>query len=171
MTTTNNQPKAAKKLTINKETIRQISSTPIMADCADLADAVAAEQAGVDVVGTTLAGYAGDRPATDGPDLRSRVFAWSPTTARWLSGWPAHIINPILESALSRWVMDRFLHIDPDRPLPPFATQTCEQWWTRRGSSGLPPGSRHGHHHQSYTQSRSDGRLVAPHGSGGKTPP
>lgn len=32
MTTTNNQPKAAKKLTINKETIHQISSTPIMAE-------------------------------------------------------------------------------------------------------------------------------------------
>ena len=30
--TTNNQPKAAKKLTINKETIRQISSTTIMAE-------------------------------------------------------------------------------------------------------------------------------------------
>lgn len=49
--------------------LRAEGSTPIMADCADLADAVAAEQAGVDVVGTTLAGYAGDRPATDGPDL------------------------------------------------------------------------------------------------------
>lgn len=41
----------------------------VMADCGSLADAVAAEAAGVDILGTTLAGYTGDRPATQGPDL------------------------------------------------------------------------------------------------------
>lgn len=56
-------------LTQTVAALREHTSTPIMADCADLDDALAAEQAGVDVVGTTLAGYAGDRPAGDGPDL------------------------------------------------------------------------------------------------------
>lgn len=41
----------------------------VMADCGSLPDALAAEQAGADVIGTTLAGYTGERPRTDGPDL------------------------------------------------------------------------------------------------------
>lgn len=39
-----------------------------MADCGSLADALAAEEAGADVVGTTLAGYSGERQKTEGPD-------------------------------------------------------------------------------------------------------
>ncbi|WP_125610210.1 N-acetylmannosamine-6-phosphate 2-epimerase [Specibacter cremeus] len=41
----------------------------VMADCGSLADALAAAEAGADLVGTTLAGYTGERPETDGPDL------------------------------------------------------------------------------------------------------
>lgn len=40
----------------------------VMADCGSVADAEAAVAAGVDVLGTTLAGYTGERPATEGPD-------------------------------------------------------------------------------------------------------
>lgn len=40
----------------------------IMADCGSVADAEAAQEAGCDVLGTTLAGYSGERPKTDGPD-------------------------------------------------------------------------------------------------------
>jgi len=41
----------------------------VMADCGSLQDCLDAEAAGADVIGTTLAGYSGDRPKTDGPDL------------------------------------------------------------------------------------------------------
>ncbi|GGC82147.1 putative N-acetylmannosamine-6-phosphate 2-epimerase [Tersicoccus solisilvae] len=41
----------------------------VMADCGSLDDALAAADAGADLIGTTLAGYTGDRPGTDGPDL------------------------------------------------------------------------------------------------------
>lgn len=41
----------------------------VMADCGCLDDALAAVAAGADCVGTTLAGYTGDRPKTEGPDL------------------------------------------------------------------------------------------------------
>jgi len=41
----------------------------VMADCGSLDDALAATAAGADLVGTTLAGYTGERAATDGPDL------------------------------------------------------------------------------------------------------
>lgn len=44
-------------------------STLMMADCGSADDARAAEDAGVDLLGTTLAGYTGERLATDGPDL------------------------------------------------------------------------------------------------------
>lgn len=40
----------------------------VMADCGSLGDAVAALDAGADVLGTTLAGYSGERPKTAGPD-------------------------------------------------------------------------------------------------------
>lgn len=41
----------------------------VMADCGSLDDALAAADAGADIIGTTLAGYTGEREATDGPDL------------------------------------------------------------------------------------------------------
>lgn len=41
----------------------------VMADCGSLADAQEAEGAGADLLGTTLAGYTGERPKSDGPDL------------------------------------------------------------------------------------------------------
>ncbi|WP_120339254.1 N-acetylmannosamine-6-phosphate 2-epimerase [Cryobacterium soli] len=41
----------------------------VMADCGSLDDAIAAGQAGADVLGTTLSGYTGEREKTSGPDL------------------------------------------------------------------------------------------------------
>ncbi len=40
----------------------------VMADCGSYDDAVAAEAAGADILGTTLGGYSGERPRTVGPD-------------------------------------------------------------------------------------------------------
>lgn len=42
----------------------------VMADCGSLQDALAAEAAGADLIGTTLAGYTGERVPTQGPDLQ-----------------------------------------------------------------------------------------------------
>lgn len=41
----------------------------VMADCSDVDDGVAAEAAGADIIGTTLAGYVGTRPRDEGPDV------------------------------------------------------------------------------------------------------
>lgn len=41
----------------------------VMADCGSVDDALTAEDAGADIIGTTLAGYTGERPVTAGPDL------------------------------------------------------------------------------------------------------
>ncbi|WP_285247788.1 N-acetylmannosamine-6-phosphate 2-epimerase [Pseudarthrobacter sp. efr-133-R2A-89] len=49
--------------------IHQESHALVMADCGSLPDAAAAVEAGADLIGTTLAGYTGERPKTDGPDL------------------------------------------------------------------------------------------------------
>ncbi len=54
------------------ETIARLRATHdvlIMADCGSLDDAIAAEAAGADIIGTTLSGYTGERPKTAGPDL------------------------------------------------------------------------------------------------------
>ncbi len=40
----------------------------VMADCGSAGDAAAAQEAGADILGTTLGGYTGERPKTDGPD-------------------------------------------------------------------------------------------------------
>jgi N-acylglucosamine-6-phosphate 2-epimerase len=49
--------------------LRDGGPTLIMADCGSLDDALAASDAGADLIGTTLAGYTDDRPRTTGPDL------------------------------------------------------------------------------------------------------
>ena len=49
--------------------LRDCGPTLIMADCGSLDDALAASDAGADLIGTTLAGYTDDRPRTTGPDL------------------------------------------------------------------------------------------------------
>lgn len=51
------------------EGIHGASHALVMADCGSLQDAAAAVQAGADLIGTTLAGYTGERPKTHGPDL------------------------------------------------------------------------------------------------------
>ncbi|MFF5794215.1 N-acetylmannosamine-6-phosphate 2-epimerase [Paeniglutamicibacter sp. NPDC012692] len=59
------------KLTL-KQTIDMVheqSHALVMADCGSLADALNAVEAGADLIGTTLAGYSGERPKTEGPDL------------------------------------------------------------------------------------------------------
>jgi N-acylglucosamine-6-phosphate 2-epimerase len=45
------------------------SGALVMADCGSLDDALYSIAAGADCVGTTLAGYTGERPVTRGPDL------------------------------------------------------------------------------------------------------
>ena len=41
----------------------------VMADCGSFADAERAVEAGTDIISTTLSGYTGERPKTDGPDF------------------------------------------------------------------------------------------------------
>jgi len=55
-----------------KQTVAMVhkqSHALVMADCGSLADALNAAEAGADLIGTTLAGYSGERPKTEGPDL------------------------------------------------------------------------------------------------------
>ncbi|RWZ52824.1 N-acetylmannosamine-6-phosphate 2-epimerase [Labedella phragmitis] len=55
-----------------EQTIRELKQRTdvlVMADAGSVDDAVAAEDAGADIVGTTLSGYTEERPRTSGPDL------------------------------------------------------------------------------------------------------
>ncbi|RUQ21963.1 N-acetylmannosamine-6-phosphate 2-epimerase [Kocuria sp. HSID16901] len=49
--------------------LHESTGARVMADCGSLDDAIAAVDAGADLVGTTLAGYTGERPVSNGPDL------------------------------------------------------------------------------------------------------
>lgn len=56
-------------LTQTIDRIHRDTNALVMADCGSLEDARVAAEAGADLLGTTLAGYTGERPKTDGPDL------------------------------------------------------------------------------------------------------
>ncbi|WP_226534011.1 N-acetylmannosamine-6-phosphate 2-epimerase [Microbacterium paraoxydans] len=56
-------------LTETIEGLRAHTDALIMADCGSLDDAIAAEAAGADILGTTLSGYTSERPKSTGPDL------------------------------------------------------------------------------------------------------
>lgn len=56
-------------LTQTIDRIHRDTNALVMADCGSLEDARVAAEAGADLMGTTLAGYTGERPKTDGPDL------------------------------------------------------------------------------------------------------
>ena len=49
--------------------VRERFDGPLMADCDSLDSALAAAELGIEIIGTTLAGYTAARPRTDGPDL------------------------------------------------------------------------------------------------------
>jgi N-acylglucosamine-6-phosphate 2-epimerase len=49
--------------------VKQVTGKPVMADIATEADALAAVEAGADVISTTLSGYTDDSPRLEGPDL------------------------------------------------------------------------------------------------------
>jgi N-acylglucosamine-6-phosphate 2-epimerase len=49
--------------------LRDHTDALVMADCGSVDDAIAAADAGADIIGTPLAGYTGERPKTSGPDL------------------------------------------------------------------------------------------------------
>jgi N-acylglucosamine-6-phosphate 2-epimerase len=49
--------------------VKKATGKPVMADIATEADALAAVEAGADVLSTTLSGYTPDSPRLDGPDL------------------------------------------------------------------------------------------------------
>ncbi|GAB3794616.1 N-acetylmannosamine-6-phosphate 2-epimerase [Humibacter antri] len=51
------------------EALHEQTDALVMADCGSLDDALAAQDSGADIVGTTLAGYTGERAKTHGPDL------------------------------------------------------------------------------------------------------
>lgn len=51
------------------EAVRGFFDGPLMTDCDSVESALAAAAVGVEIIGTTLAGYTGARPKTDGPDL------------------------------------------------------------------------------------------------------
>lgn len=49
--------------------LREVTDAPVMADCDSYESAMAAADAGAEIIGTTLSGYTGVRPKTDGPEL------------------------------------------------------------------------------------------------------
>lgn len=75
------------------ETIAQLRETHdvlVMADCGSLDDALAAEAAGADILGTTLSGYTGERPKTAGPDLELIAQVRAACTARIMAEGRIH---------------------------------------------------------------------------------
>ena len=60
---------AGRTLAETVSAVRERFDGPLMADCDSLESALAAAELGIEIIGTTLAGYTAARPRTDGPDL------------------------------------------------------------------------------------------------------
>lgn len=77
----------------------------VMADCGSAEDARAAQDAGVDILGTTLAGYTGERPKTPGPDLELveeiMAFAELPLVVEGRIHTPAHAAQAMEHGAFA----------------------------------------------------------------------
>jgi FAD/FMN-containing dehydrogenase/Fe-S oxidoreductase len=80
----------------------------------------------------------------NGISLRTRLFAHQPDAARWISGTPlASVVNWASKQSVLRAVGEAVLGIGAERPAPPFARQTFQQWFDdeqRRGRSRPPRG-------------------------------
>lgn len=96
------------------EGLRARTDALIMADCGSLDDAVAAEAAGADILGTTLSGYTGERPKSAGPDLELIVLIAAhcdrPIVAEGRIHTPEHAAAAIAAGAFSACVGTAITH-------------------------------------------------------------
>ncbi len=94
--------------------LRAHSDALVMADCGSLQDALAAEEAGADIIGTTLSGYTGERPKTAGPDLEliERIAArcGRPIIAEGRIHTPAHAAAALVAGAFAVCVGTAITH-------------------------------------------------------------
>ena len=86
----------------------------VMADCACLEDALHAQEAGADILGTTLSGYTSDRPKTTGPDfeLISEIVAACslPVVAEGRIRSPEDVVEALARRAMAVCVGTAITH-------------------------------------------------------------
>ncbi len=70
----------------------------------------------------------------EGPSVRDRLFANFESAAR-LGSALAPVSNAASELPGARWLLDRTLGIDPDRPLPTFHRTSFAEWFEERGGA------------------------------------
>jgi FAD/FMN-containing dehydrogenase/Fe-S oxidoreductase len=64
--------------------------------------------------------------------LRARFFAGIGRTSRFLSGWPAPLVNALLRPPPVRWALEKWLGVSRRRRLPRFASRPFPPAWSRR---------------------------------------
>jgi FAD/FMN-containing dehydrogenase/Fe-S oxidoreductase len=70
-----------------------------------------------------------------GTPLRARLFAGVADLNKWGSRF-APLANFTMRAAPFKWLMERFFGIDRRRQMPPFAAETFESWFRKRGRNG-----------------------------------
>jgi Fe-S oxidoreductase len=75
---------------------------------------------------------------THGYPLRARLFGHIHTLNR-LGTRLAPLSTWLTQSVPARWALEKVAGIDRRRPLPPFARQTFDAWWQRRGTRDGAP--------------------------------
>jgi Fe-S oxidoreductase len=77
----------------------------------------------------------------NGMPLRARLFAHQPDAARWISGTPlASLVNWASGQSALRAMGEAVLGISAERPAPPFARQTFQQWFAEQRGGRPQPG-------------------------------
>jgi anaerobic glycerol-3-phosphate dehydrogenase C subunit len=75
-----------------------------------------------------------------GTPLRAKVFAGVAALNKWGSRF-APLANFTMQTSAAKWLLERFLGIDRRRQMPPFAAETFESWFRKRGKNGASNGS------------------------------
>ena len=64
-----------------------------------------------------------------GVPLRSRIFGDINTLSRLNSGFPAPLVNGLMDNGVVRWGLERFMGISRERTLPKFAVEPFTRWF------------------------------------------
>jgi FAD/FMN-containing dehydrogenase/Fe-S oxidoreductase len=73
-----------------------------------------------------------------GVKLRDRLFGNIALLNKTFSGWPAPLLNWVLQTGLSKWQLEKFLGVTRERNLPPFARVPFTVWFKKHRRSDGP---------------------------------
>jgi FAD/FMN-containing dehydrogenase/Fe-S oxidoreductase len=73
-----------------------------------------------------------------GASRRELFVKYSATTSKYFAGWLSFLINPVIQSRLFRWVLEKSGGIEKERTLPLYSSETFVSWAKRQARTNGP---------------------------------